>query len=287
LLGKNGSPHLLVMTATPIPRTLALTAYADLDLSVIDEMPPGRAPVKTRLVSPEKRDAMYEFIREQIGSGSQAYFLYPVIDETEKQDLEAAVSAYEDLSGGVFADLPVGLLHGRMTYAEKGEVMKSFHAGETKLLVATTVIEVGVHVPQATIMVIHHPERFGLSQIHQLRGRVGRGGREGFCFLLENEGVSQSARERLNVLTRVSDGFEIAEEDLRIRGPGEFFGVRQHGVPGLKIANPAVDQKAIEIVSRHVKNLLRTDPRLEGAQAVPCKRYLGDMGAELVERSID
>ncbi|MEJ2722937.1 MAG: helicase-related protein, partial [bacterium] len=157
LLGADGSPHMLVMTATPIPRTLALTAYADLDLSVIDEMPPGRKGVKTRVVRPEKREAMIEFVRDQIRRGSQAYFLYPLIDETEKQDLEAAVSAYEDLSRTAFSGIPVGLLHGRMSYAEKEAAMGEFHAGQTKVLVATTVIEVGVHVPQATIMAIHHP----------------------------------------------------------------------------------------------------------------------------------
>jgi len=160
--------------------------------------------------------------------------------------------------------------------------MGEFHSGRVKLLVTTTVVEVGVHVPQATIMVIHHPERFGLSQIHQLRGRVGRGGRAGHCFLLLGEGVSRSARERLDILTRVSDGFRIAEEDLRIRGPGEFFGVRQHGVPGLRIANPLRDQKVVEIARRYVKELLRTDPRLEGAEGLRCRRYLGDMGADTV-----
>jgi ATP-dependent DNA helicase RecG len=286
LLGKDANPHMLVMTATPIPRTMALTAYADLDLSVIDEMPPGRAPVKTRVVRPEKRDAMVDFVRSQVGRGFQAYFLYPLIDETEKQDLEAAVSAYEDLSSGVLSDIPVGLLHGRMSYADKAKAMQEFHEGATKVLVATTVVEVGVHVPQATIMAIHHPERFGLSQIHQLRGRVGRGGQEGYCFLIVNEGVSRTARQRLDVLTRVSDGFEIAEEDLRIRGPGEFFGVRQHGVPALKIANPAVDQTLVEIVRRHVKNLLEKSPRLEGPDAAPCRRYLADMGVDIAKQTI-
>ena len=282
LLGKNGGTHMLVMTATPIPRTLALTAYADLDLSVIDELPPGRAEVKTHLVPPDKREAMYEFVRSEADKGFQSYLLYPVIDETEKQDVEAAVSAFGELSTGVFEGVPMGLLHGRMGYPEKGAVMGEFHSGRVKLLVTTTVVEVGVHVPQATIMVIHHPERFGLSQIHQLRGRVGRGGRAGHCFLLLGEGVSRSARERLDILTRVSDGFRIAEEDLRIRGPGEFFGVRQHGVPGLRIANPLRDQKVVEIARRYVKELLRTDPRLEGAEGLRCRRYLGDMGADTV-----
>jgi len=280
LLGRNGNPHMLVMTATPIPRTLALTAYADLDLSVIDEMPPGRAEVKTRVVPPDKREAMYSFVRSESEKGFQTYLLYPVIEETEKQDLEAAVTAHEELGSGVFSGVPVGLLHGRMGHGEKEAVMQEFHAGRVKLLVTTTVVEVGVHVPQATIMVIHHPERFGLSQIHQLRGRVGRGGRAGYCFLVIGEGVSQSARERLDILTRVRDGFKIAEEDLRIRGPGEFFGVKQHGVPGLKIANPARDQKAVEIARQEVKDLLREDPRLESLRALPCKMYLREIGAD-------
>ncbi len=286
LLGKKGNPHMLVMTATPIPRTLALTAYADLDLSVIDEMPPGRAPVKTRIVGPQKREAMYRFITEEISKGFQAYLLYPVIDETEKQDLEAAVTAFEELSKGVFQGIPVGLLHGRLGYAEKDAVMAEFNSGRTKVLVSTTVVEVGVHVPQATIMAIHHPDRFGLSQIHQLRGRVGRGGHEGYCFLLTGEGISRTAGERLEVLTRVSDGFEIAEEDLRIRGPGEFFGVRQHGVPGLKIANPARDAVLVETAQNLVKKILREDPRLEGAEARPCRRYLEELGADTVGATI-
>jgi ATP-dependent DNA helicase RecG len=279
LLGRSGKPHMLVMTATPIPRTLALTAYADLDLSIMDELPPGRAEVKTRVVPEEKRDAMYAFVRDEVQKGFQAYLLYPVIEETEKQDVEAAVSAYEELRSGPFAGLPLGLLHGRMGYAEKEAAMAEFHSGRVKLLVATTVVEVGVHVPQATVMVIHHPERFGLSQIHQLRGRVGRGGREGFCFLLVPEGVSTTARERLEILTRVADGFRIAEEDLRIRGPGEFFGVRQHGIPALRIANPLRDQAVVETARRHVRELLQADPRLEGPAALPCRRYLADIGA--------
>jgi ATP-dependent DNA helicase RecG len=277
---------MLVMTATPIPRTLALTAYADLDLSVIDELPPGRAPVKTRLVGPDKREAMYRFIKEEISKGYQAYLLYPVIDETEKQDLEAAATAFEEISKGVFDGVPVGLLHGRMSYAEKETVMADFNSGRIKALVSTTVVEVGVHVPKATIMAIHHPDRFGLSQIHQLRGRVGRGGHEGYCFLMAGEGLSTNARDRLNVLVRVADGFEIAEEDLKIRGPGEFFGVRQHGVPGLKIANPARDAALVEIARNLVKKIIRDDPRLEGPTTRPCRRYLKELGADTVGATI-
>jgi len=286
LLGKDANPHMLVMTATPIPRTLALTAYADLDLSVIDEMPASRAPVKTRIVTPEKRRAMYDFIRAQLEQGTQAYFLYPVIEETQKQDLEAAASAFEELSQEIFDGVAMGLIHGRMSFAEKEQVMRDFSSGAIKLLVATTVIEVGVHVPEATIMVVHHPERFGLSQLHQLRGRVGRGGKPGYCFLSVVEDSSYQSRQRLKVFTRVTDGFKIAAEDLKIRGPGEFFGLRQHGVPGLKIANPVLDQDIVEIARGQVKGLLDADARLESAEAAPCRRFLEELELDAFGRTI-
>lgn len=269
-----GDPHMLVMTATPIPRTLALTAYADLDLSVIDEMPPGRAPVKTRVVPPDKREAMHDYIRERQGAGEQTYLLYPVIEESEKADMEAAESAYAELTSGPLKGVPMALLHGRMTMSEKDEVMAAFRAGVVRVLVTTTVVEVGVHVPQATIMVIHQAERFGLSQLHQLRGRVGRGGREGFCFLLVGDGASPEAMERLGVLVREADGFKIAEEDLRIRGPGEFLGTRQHGVPGLRVANPLRDRGLVERASRAVKTLLERDPALAGPDGRRCQEHL-------------
>jgi ATP-dependent DNA helicase RecG len=267
-------PHILVMTATPIPRTLALTAYADLDLSVIDEMPPGRAPIKTRVVPPDKRESMYAYIRQRQAAGEQAYLLYPVIEETEKQDMEAAESAFAELSAGPLKGVPMAILHGRLTMAEKDEVMRAFHAGVVRVLVATTVVEVGVHVPQATIMAIHHAERFGLSQLHQLRGRVGRGGREGFCFLLVGDGASPEALDRLGVLVREADGFRIAEEDLRIRGPGEFLGTRQHGVPGFRVANPMRDQALVERASAAVKTLLAGGARLSGPDGRQCRDHL-------------
>jgi ATP-dependent DNA helicase RecG len=280
LMRENMTPHMLVMTATPIPRSLALTAYADLDLSVIDELPAIRAEVKTRTVKPEKREAMYEFIREECEKGNRAYFLYPLIEETEKQDLEAAVSAHEELAAGYFYGVPLGLLHGRLAMAEKEEVMRRFASGEIAALVSTTVVEVGVHVPHATIMAVHHPERFGLSQLHQLRGRVGRGGRPGFCFLLLAETMSSESLERLNVLTMETDGFRIAEEDLRIRGPGEFLGVRQHGVPGFKLANPLKDRRLVEKANEAVRRLLDADPRLESPDGRLCKRHLRTIVAE-------
>ncbi len=267
-------PHILVMTATPIPRTLALTAYADLDLSVIDEMPPGRAPIKTRVVPPDKREAMFAYIKDKQASGEQTYLLYPVIEESEKQDIEAAESAMKELSTGALKGVPMAMLHGRMSMTEKDEVMAAFHAGVVRVLVATTVVEVGVHVPQATIMAIHHAERFGLSQLHQLRGRVGRGGREGYCFLLVGEGASPEALERLDAIVRESDGFKIAEEDLRLRGPGEFLGTRQHGVPGFRVSNPLRDRELVERASAAVKALLASDPGLDGADGRLCRAHL-------------
>ena len=267
-------PHILVMTATPIPRTLALTAYADLELSVIDEMPPGRAPIKTRIVPPEKREAMFAYIKDKQASGEQSYLLYPVIEETEKQDVEAAESAFAELSSGLLKGVPMAMLHGRMSMSEKDEVMSAFHAGVVRVLIATTVVEVGVHVPQATIMAIHHAERFGLSQLHQLRGRVGRGGREGFCFLLVGDSASADALERLEAVVRESDGFKIAEEDLRLRGPGEFLGTRQHGVPGFRVSNPLRDRELVEKASRAVKSLLTSDPRMDSPDGRLCKAHL-------------
>ncbi|HET6349817.1 MAG TPA: ATP-dependent DNA helicase RecG, partial [Candidatus Krumholzibacteria bacterium] len=255
-----GDPHMLVMTATPIPRTLALTAYADLDLSVIDEMPPGRASIKTRVVPPEKRDAMYQYIRERQADGEQAYLLYPLIEDSEKQEVETVESAHEELSSGALKGVPMAVLHGRMSMTEKDEVMAAFRAGVVRVLIATTVVEVGVHVPQATIMAVHQAERFGLSQLHQLRGRVGRGGREGFCFLLAGDGASPEAMDRLGVMVRESDGFRIAEEDLRLRGPGEFLGTRQHGVPAFRVANPLRDRALVERASGAVRALLESDP---------------------------
>jgi ATP-dependent DNA helicase RecG len=267
-------PHMLVMTATPIPRTLALTAYADLDLSVIDEMPPGRAAIKTRVVPPEKRDAMYRYIREKQAQGEQAYLLYPLIEDSEKQEAETVESAHEELSTGALKGVPMAMLHGRMTMSEKDEIMAAFRAGVVRVLIATTVVEVGVHVPQATIMAIHQAERFGLSQLHQLRGRVGRGGKEGFCFLLAGDGASPEATERLDVLVREADGFRIAEEDLRLRGPGEFLGTRQHGVPAFKVANPLHDRALVEEANEAVKSLLEKDTTLSGPDGKRCRSHL-------------
>ncbi len=274
LVREGHTPHMLVMTATPIPRTLALTAYADLDLSVIDEMPASRMGIKTHIVHPSRREGMYRYIREQQEEGAQTYLLYPVIEETEKLDLEAAETAFAELSKGPFKGVNVGMLHGRMNMEDKSRMMQAFSSGDIRVLVATTVVEVGVHVPAATIMVIHHPERFGLSQLHQLRGRVGRGGREGFCFLVAGDHLAPESMERLDVLVNEHDGFRIAEEDLRLRGPGEFLGVRQHGVPGFKVANPLRDGKIVERVNVCVRDLLEKDPLLRSSDGQLCRRHL-------------
>jgi ATP-dependent DNA helicase RecG len=280
-------PHMLVMTATPIPRTLALTAYADLDLSVIDEMPSTRAEVRTRIVPPEKRPSMYDYIRDRCSDGEQAYLLYPVIEETEKQDLEAAETAYSELARGPLRGVAIGLLHGRLSAEDKDRVMRAFAGGDLRVLVATTVVEVGVHVPDATIMAVHHPERFGLSQLHQLRGRVGRGGRAGFCFLVAGEHLAPDTMERLGVLVEESDGFRIAEEDLRLRGPGEFLGVRQHGVPGFKVANPLRDVQLVETAGAAVRTLLESEPELDGPDGRRCRGHLAAiLSADTAVRSI-
>ncbi len=255
-LGLN--PDVLVMTATPIPRSLAMTVYGDLEVSVIDELPPGRTPIKTflRWDTEEKRAKIYEFIRGQIKAGRQAYVVLPLIEESEKLDLRNATEMYETLSTEVFPEFNVGLLHGKLKPAEKEEVMRGFAANRTQILVATTVIEVGVDVPNASVMLIEHAERFGLSQLHQLRGRVGRGAAESYCILLAQYAKSKEAEERLKVMEETTDGFKIAEKDLEIRGPGEVLGTRQSGLPEFRIANIVRDQKILEIARREAEFML-------------------------------
>jgi ATP-dependent DNA helicase RecG len=262
LTSKGYEPDVLVMTATPIPRTLALTVYGDLDVSVIDEMPPGRRPVITRLYFENRRREAYQFIESELKKGRQGYVVYPLVEETEKSDLKAATEMAAHLQADVFTEWKVGLLHGRMKGDEKEAVMASFKAGEIHLLVSTTVIEVGVDVPNAAIMVIEHPERFGLAQLHQLRGRVGRGEQQSFCILMGPRMFAEDARERLNAFTRTNDGFMIAEEDLRIRGPGEFFGTRQSGLPDLRAANIIRDADLLEIARTEAFDLIQQDPML-------------------------
>lgn len=262
-LGQKGNlPDMLVMTATPIPRTLALTVYGDLDLSVLDQLPPGRKTVKTRFCRQNLREQAYRAARRELDSGAQVYIVCPLVEESEKQDLQAAASLYEELRKGMLRDYPVGLLHGRLKASEKETVMQDFKRGRVKVLVTTTVIEVGVDVPDASVMIIEQAERFGLSQLHQLRGRVGRGPRQSYCFLLGNPRTDE-ARQRLQAMENSSDGFELAQRDLEIRGPGEFWGVKQHGLNQLKVAT-LENSRLIEFCRRLMDEMkLSLTPELE------------------------
>src|SRR6266581_8510607 len=239
------APHVLVLTATPIPRTLSLTLYGDLDVSVLDELPPGRTPIITRMTSEPHLPGVWEFLRREVAAGHQGYVVYPVIEES-KLELKAAMEEYERLSREVFPKLTLGLLHGRLSSEEKETVMQSFRKNETQILVATTVIEVGVDVPNATVMVIEHAERFGLAQLHQLRGRIGRGAAKSYCILMTGGKVSDEARARLEVMVGTDDGFVIAEKDLEIRGPGDFFGTRQWGMAGFRVSHLLRDRDLLE-----------------------------------------
>jgi len=248
------APHVLVLTATPIPRTLSLTLYGDLDVSVLDELPPGRTPIQTRLTSEPHLPGVWEFLRREVAAGHQAYIVYPVIEES-KLELKAAIDEYKRLSKEVFPKLKLGLLHGRLSSEEKDAVMESFRKNETHILVSTTVIEVGVDVPNATVMVIEHAERFGLAQLHQLRGRIGRGAAKSHCILVAPARSTDDARARLETMVRTANGFEIAETDLQLRGPGEFFGTRQSGDLGFHIANPLRDKDLLELARREAFSL--------------------------------
>ena len=268
-LRKGKSPHCLVMTATPIPRTLAMTAFGDLDVSIIRHSPPGRGDVVTRWVQPHDRNAAMEFIAQRLKAKKQAYFVYPRIDSDEASEgetgqIKAAVDEYHRLSKKVFPQYQVGLLHGQMAAAEKNEVMAAFRAGKLDVLVSTVVIEVGVDVPNATMMVIENANRFGLAQLHQLRGRIGRGQSKSYCFLFA-ETEDETATSRLEIMTRSRDGFEIAEHDLKLRGPGELFSTRQHGLPDLKIANIVEDFELLNLARRDAFAMIQTDPMLTGS----------------------
>ena len=243
-------PDVLVMTATPIPRTLALTLYGDLDISVLDELPPGRTPIVTRRITDDDSAKVWEFVSKQVAAGHQAYVVYPVIAESEETELKAAIKMYRELSGKIFAEFKVGLLHGRLDADLKDQVMRMFQKGELQILVATTVIEVGVDVPNATVMVIEHAERFGLAQLHQLRGRIGRGAAKSFCILMTGGKVTEEGERRLDAMVRTNDGFQIAELDLELRGPGEFFGTRQAGMPNFRVANLIRDRQLLELAKR-------------------------------------
>src|ERR1035441_7686047 len=255
-------PDVLVMTATPIPRTLALTLYGDLDLSVLDELPPGRTPIATRCVADDQSPKVWEFVRKQVAAGHQAYVVYPVIAENEESELKAAIKMYRELSGKIFADLKVGLLHGRLDADLKDQVMRMFQRGELQILVATTVIEVGVDVPNATVMVIEHAERFGLAQLHQLRGRIGRGAAKSYCILMTGGKVSEEGQRRLDAMVQTNDGFKIAELDLELRGPGEFFGTRQAGTPSFRVTNIIRDAQLLE-AAKHEAAFVVAGPNAE------------------------
>jgi ATP-dependent DNA helicase RecG len=263
LMRKGTHPHTLVMTATPIPRTLAMTLYGDLDVSVIDELPPNRSPILTRVVTDKERAPTYQFIREQLGMGRQIYVVCPLIEESEKLDLRAARETFEHLEQQVFPKVRVELLHGRMKSEEKESVMQNFSSGKTQVLVSTTVVEVGVDVPNASVMLVEHAERFGLSQLHQLRGRIGRGTAKSYAFLMRGDKITEEARQRLDCMQETSDGFKIAEKDLELRGPGEFFGVRQSGLPTLKVANLLRDAALLGTARQEAKNFVEHPPSLE------------------------
>jgi ATP-dependent DNA helicase RecG len=281
-LGAKGeAPDVLLMSATPIPRSLALTLYGDLDLSILDERPAGRQPVATALRGESGRARVLQFIDRQLEAGRQGYIVYPVIEESEKMDLKAATTMYEMLTSGPFAHRRVALLHGRIPSAERDDIMRRFRDREIDLLVATTVIEVGIDVANATVMLIEHPERFGLSQLHQLRGRVGRGAEESFCILLGD--VGPESAQRLSVFTRTEDGFEIAREDLRIRGMGDLFGERQSGVPTFRIADPLRDEELNERARAAATKLLERDAGLERPEHAGLRRVLGERYARSLE----
>jgi ATP-dependent DNA helicase RecG len=283
-------PDTLVMTATPIPRTLALTLYGDLDTSVLDELPPGRTPISTRKLSDERAPEVWEFVRKQVKAGRQAYVVYPVIEggaeeqpEMEfaaakagsKSGLKAAMQMYDELSKKIMPDLRVGLLHGRLNADEKDAIMRRFQQGEIDVLVSTTVIEVGVDVPNASVMVVEHAERFGLSQLHQLRGRIGRGAAKSYCVLMTGGKISPEGEERLKTMVRTQDGFEIAERDLELRGPGEFFGTRQAGMPGFRVANLLRDRQLLDLARTEANKIVeQKDPEITAADRERIMQHL-------------
>lgn len=263
---KGACPHILVMTATPIPRSLAMTVYGDLSLSVIDELPPGRTPVATRVCSESQRSQVYRLIKDEVRSGRQAYLICPLVEESEKSELRAATQMAEHLAAEIFPELRIGLLHGRLKPEEKETVMASFKARELDVLVATTVIEVGIDVPNATVMVVEHADRFGLSQLHQLRGRVGRGSGHSRCILLAGGSLSDEARQRLKVMEETTDGFRIAEADLELRGPGDFLGTRQAGLPDFRVAHILRDARILEEARHEAFALVAKDPGLSAIE---------------------
>jgi len=273
LLPKKGNnPDVLIMTATPIPRTLALTLYGDLDISTLDELPPGRVPIKTLWFGPKDSDEVYKFVKNKLKEGRQVYIVYPIIEESESLDLKAAQEMFVEWREKL-SDFKVELIHGRLKQSQQDEIMQRFSQGKTQVLVSTTVLEVGIDVANATCLVIEEAQRFGLSQLHQLRGRVGRGAIESFCIIVAQPSTDTQA-QRISAFTQISDGFKIAEEDLKIRGPGEFFGRRQHGLSDLRIANPITQMRILKGAREEVIRLLRLDPKLEQRNNIAIKELL-------------
>jgi len=286
LADKGSCPHKLVMSATPIPRTLALMIYGDLDISVLKELPKGRQPIRTFAVTGKLRERAYGFVTEQLNQNHQGYIVCPTIDDHEDSDLKAVTAYAENVQNGVFRNYRVGLLHGRMKAAEKDTVMESFRKHEIDLLVCTTVVEVGVDVPNATIMLIEDADRFGLSQMHQLRGRVGRGSAQSYCILITDH-VTDECRKRLQIMSRTSDGFQIAEADLGLRGPGDFFGERQHGLPPLKIADLSHDMQLLQEVQEMARQILQEDPNLTARENSSLQVAVARLFGQIGENSIN
>ncbi len=283
---KGNKPHTVVMSATPIPRTLALILYGDLDISVIDELPPGRKKIETYCIDEDKRERMYNFVRQQVDAGRQVYIVCPLVEESESEavdlsELKNVTDYAEKLQTDVFKEYTVAFLHGRMKPAQKDEIMRRFKSGEIQILISTTVIEVGVDVPNANLMIIENAERFGLSQLHQLRGRVGRGAEQSYCVLL-NRSSGETAKKRMQVMCASNDGFYISQEDLKLRGPGDFFGVRQHGLPSMKIANLFTDAQILKLAQAAVERVLSIDPQLQMVQHDQIRTQIQNLSTRLI-----
>ncbi len=274
LSGEGAAPDILLMSATPIPRTLAMTVYGDLDVSALDELPPGRAPVRTLIFNEAERQRVYQMVKQELDAGHQGYVVYPLVDSSEKEDLRDATTMAHELRRTVFAGYRVGLVHGRMKTEERDAVMQRFRAGDVQLLVSTTVIEVGVDVPNATIMVVEHAERFGLSQLHQLRGRVGRGSARATCILVAPYRRGEEVYRRLTAMRDTTDGFKIAEVDLQLRGPGEFLGTRQSGLPDFRVANLIRDSRILDGARRAAEAWLTNDPSLQTPESAALRTVL-------------
>ena len=272
LVEKGLNPHFLAMTATPIPRTLAITYHGDMDLSIIDELPKHRKPVITKKIGPERLKNVYNFMKNEVSKGRQCMIVYPLVEETEKSDLAAAVEAYETLSRTAFTDVNVGLIHGRMKKEEKDNIMNKFSDNRIQILVSTTVIEVGIDVPNATVMLVEHADRFGLIQLHQLRGRVGRGSEKSYCIFVQRD-ITENSRKRLDIMERTNDGFVISDEDLKLRGPGEFFGIRQSGFFKYKIADLVMDGPIIKSARKAAFNMVAKDPHLRNRSFIELRRH--------------